>query len=344
MKWLVTGGCGFIGANLADALLRDGERVILFDNLYRHGAEQNLDWMRTRHGEAVRFVLGDVRDAQAVTALIREEHPDAIAHLAGQVAMTTSLTDPRLDFEVNAGGTLNLLEAVRQTSPETAVVFSSTNKVYGALEHLRIEESSTRYVLPDYPDGLDESTPLDGHSPYGCSKLAADQYVRDYARVYGLKTVVFRHSSVYGGRQFATFDQGWIGWFCVKALEAARPASGPFTIHGNGKQVRDVLFVDDVVSAYRSAVRHIGTSAGRVFNIGGGMANSLSLLELFRILERLIGTELVFHSLDWRQGDQKVFVADIRHAAGELSWRPATGIEAGLHRMIEWTRGAAGHA
>ncbi len=202
MKWLVTGGCGFIGVNLADALLRDGESVTLFDNLYREGSEQNLTWMRSRHHDSFRFVRGDVRDAEAVREAVKDDRPDAIAHLAGQVAMTTSLADPRFDFEVNAGGTLNVLEAVRLTSPETAVVFSSSNKVYGALDHLRTEELSTRYVLPDFPLGLDESAPLDGHSPYGCSKLAADQYVRDYSRVYGLRTVVLRHSSMYGGRQY----------------------------------------------------------------------------------------------------------------------------------------------
>jgi CDP-paratose 2-epimerase len=340
MKWLVTGGCGFIGVNLADALLRDGEGVTLFDNLYRKGSKQNLTWMRSRHQESFRFVHGDVRDSEAVTRAVREDHPDAIAHLAGQVAMTTSLADPHLDFEVNAGGTLNVLEAVRLASPDTAVVFSSSNKVYGALDHLRIEELSSRYVLPDYPLGLDESTPLDGHSPYGCSKLAADQYVRDYSRVYGLRTVVFRHSSVYGGRQFATFDQGWIGWFCRKALEATRPGAKPFTINGTGKQVRDVLFVDDAVSAYRGAVAHIGTSAGNIYNIGGGMSNSLSLLELFTLLEGMVGCTMRHTRLDWRQGDQKVFVADIRHAARDLGWQPSTTSESGIRQTLEWTMDA----
>jgi len=340
MKWLVTGGCGFIGTNLADALLRDGESVTLFDNLYREGSEQNLTWMRSRYQDSFRFVRGDVRDPEAVTKIIKDDHPDAIAHLAGQVAMTTSLADPRFDFEVNAGGTLNVLEAVRIASPEAAVVFSSTNKVYGALDHLRIEELSSRYALPDYPLGLDESTSLDGLSPYGCSKLAADQYVRDYSRVYGLRSVVFRHSSVYGGRQHATFDQGWIGWFCRKAIEATRVGADPFTINGTGKQVRDVLYVDDAVSAYRNAVAHIDTSAGKVYNIGGGMGNSFSLLELFAFLEGIVGCTMAHTQLDWRQGDQKVFVADVRRAAKDLGWQPATSSESGIRRTLEWTKEA----
>lgn len=338
MKWLVTGGCGFIGVNLAEALLRDGEGVTLFDNLHRQGSEENLRWMRSRHQESFRFIRGDVRDAEAVRKAVADDRPDAIAHLAGQVAMTTSLADPRFDFDVNAGGTLNVLEAVRLASSETAVVFSSTNKVYGALDHLRTEELPTRYVLPDFPFGLDESAPLDGHSPYGCSKLAADQYVRDYSRVYGLRTVVLRHSSMYGGRQFATFDQGWIGWFCRQALEAARPGAQPFTINGNGKQVRDVLFVDDAVSAYRQAITQIQVTSGKVYNIGGGMVNSLSLLELFALLEAMVGCTMKHTQLDWRQGDQKVFVADVRTAIRDLQWQPATNSDEGIRRTLDWTR------
>ena len=344
MNWLVTGGCGFIGVNLADALLRDGESVTLFDSLYREGAEENLAWVRSRYPDAVRFVRADIRDAEAVAAIVKESSPDVIAHLAGQVAMTTSLANPRLDFEVNAGGTLNVLEAVRNFSPSSGVLFSSTNKVYGDLEHLRIEEQATRYALPDHPFGLDEHAPLDGHSPYGCSKLAADQYVRDYARAFGLRTVVFRHSSVYGGRQFATFDQGWIGWFCQMAVEATKPGAKPFSINGNGKQVRDVLFIEDAVAAYRAAAERLDACAGNVYNLGGGMANSLSLLELFSMLEGITGCPLNHYALDWRRGDQKVFVADIRRAEQALGWRPNTGSEAGVRQMLEWMRSRSEHA
>jgi CDP-paratose 2-epimerase len=344
MKWLVTGGCGFIGANLADALLRDGESVTLFDNLYREGSEQNLAWIASRHPDAFRFIRGDVRDADAVLRIIQDDRPEAIAHLAGQVAMTTSLADPRFDFEVNAGGTLNLLEAVRKECPDSPIVFSSSNKVYGALDQLHTEEQPMRYVLPDYPLGLDESLPLEGHSPYGCSKLAADQYVHDYARVFGLRTVVFRHSSMYGGRQYATFDQGWIGWFCQKALEAGRAEGRTFTINGNGKQVRDVLFAEDAIAAYRGAVAHIEVAAGKVYNIGGGMDNSLSLLELFAMLEKLAGCVMAPTPLEWRQGDQKVFVADIRRAARDLQWRPTVSSEDGVRETLKWTREALGDA
>ncbi|MBM3122300.1 MAG: SDR family NAD(P)-dependent oxidoreductase [Chloroflexi bacterium] len=344
MSWLVTGGCGFIGVNLADALLRDGESVVLFDSLYRAGAEENLAWVQSRHREGVHFVRADIRDAEAVAAIVKQSTPDVIAHLAGQVAMTTSLENPRLDFEVNAGGTLNILEAVRAFSPGSAVLFSSTNKVYGDLEHLRIEELATRYALPDYPSGLDERAPLDGHSPYGCSKLAGDQYVRDYARVFGLRTVVFRHSSVYGGRQFATFDQGWIGWFCRMALEAAQAGAKPFSINGNGKQVRDVLYIDDAVAAYRAAAARLDACAGKVYNLGGGMANSLSLLELFSMLERITGSTLRHYELEGRKGDQKVFVADIRRAGQDLGWQPITETEAGVRQMLEWIRSRTKHA
>lgn len=344
MNWMITGGCGFIGINLADALLRDGESVTLLDNLYREGSKENLAWMRDRHRGRFRFVREDIRDSKAVTRVVMNGSPDIIAHLAGQVAMTTSLADPRLDFEVNALGTLNVLEAVRLHSPTTGVLYASTNKVYGSLENLRTEETSTRYVLPDHPRGLDENTPVDAHSPYGCSKLAADQYVRDYHRVYGLATVVFRHSSVYGGRQFATFDQGWIGWFCRKALEAPDPRAKPFSINGDGKQVRDVLHVEDAVIAYRQAAGRIHTVAGSIFNLGGGMGNSLSLLELFRLLEEMSGHPMRHFQLDWRPGDQKVFVADTAKAQDALGWQPGIDKEVGLRQTYDWIRQTFGNA
>ena len=338
MTWLITGGCGFVGTNLADALLSKGEEVVILDNLSRVGSRDNLAWLRSKHGSDWRFVEADVRDADTVARIVKETRPYALAHLAAQVAMTTSIENPRLDFEVNALGTLNVLEAVRLYSPTTIVLYSSTNKVYGSLEYLRYEETETRYILPDYPNGLDESLPLDGHSPYACSKLAADQYVRDYHRIYGIPTVVFRHSSMYGGRQFATYDQGWIGWFCLKALEMADPNTPPFTISGNGKQVRDVLHADDLVAAYMKAVENIARTAGQVYNIGGGCANSLSLLELFELLEKLIGVQMRFRCLEWRPGDQKVFIADYRKAQRDFGWHPVVGKEDGIRRMLEWSR------
>jgi CDP-paratose 2-epimerase len=338
VSWLITGGCGFVGSNLADALMRDGEDVVILDDLSRTGSASNLEWLRTRHGSDWRFEQADVRDADMVSRLVSETSPTVVAHLAGQVAMTTSIADPRRDFETNALGTFNVLDALRLRSPSSILLYSSTNKVYGSLEQFTYTETATRYVLPDRPLGLDEGLPLEGHSPYGCSKLCGDQYVHDFARMYGLRTVVFRHSSMYGGRQFATYDQGWIGWFCMKALEMADPAAPPFTISGDGKQVRDALHSDDLVGAYLSATAAIGTTAGRVYNIGGGPANSLSLLELFALLERLTGSTMRFERLPWREGDQKVFVADISAAHRDFGWSPGVSSEAGIARMLDWCR------
>jgi CDP-paratose 2-epimerase len=338
MNWLITGGCGFVGCNLADALLQQGATVALLDNLSRRGARENLHWLRSRHGAGWPFFETDIRHEQAVARVVRQLQPANLAHLAGQVAMTTSLADPRLDFEINAGGTLNVLEAVRIHSQGTAIYFSSTNKVYGSLDSLRYDETPTRYVLPDHPRGLDESLQLDGSSPYGCSKLCAEQYCRDYHRMFGLRTVVFRHSSMYGGRQFATADQGWIGWFCQKALERAAGSREPIVISGDGKQVRDVLHATDLVEVYLQAAERIETTSGQIYNIGGGMPNSLSLVELFALLGQLTGATLSFESKPWRAADQKVFVADYGRATADFGWRPRTDHRQGLKEAIDWTR------
>ncbi len=336
MKWLITGGCGFIGTNLTGALLQAGDSVIVLDNLSRRGSLENLKWLQAHFADAFRFLPIDIRDTDQIDRTVREFKPEVIAHLAGQVAMTTSIADPRLDFETNALGTFNILEAVRLHSPATTMLYSSTNKVYGSLSQIRTVELESRYVLPDYPDGLDENIPLEGHSPYGCSKLTGDQYVHDYSRIYGIPTVVFRHSSMYGGRQYATFDQGWIGWFCQQAIAMQDTAAEPFTINGDGKQVRDVLYADDLISAYQMAVRNIKTTAGRIYNIGGGSANSLSLLELFAILEDLTGNTLRYRRLEWRSGDQRVFIADIQRARADFDWFPVITKEIGIRRMLEW--------
>ena len=263
--------------------------------------------------------------------------PDAVFHLAGQVAMTTSIADPRMDFEVNALGTLNLLEAVRTQTPEAVVIYSSTNKVYGDLEQYQYRETDTRYVCVGRPDGFDEQTPLDFHSPYGCSKGSADQYLRDYHRIFGLKTVVFRHSSMYGGRQFATADQGWIGWFCQMAAETrGGHRKEPFTISGNGKQVRDVLHADDMISLYFSTLKHADAAAGQAFNVGGGNENSLSLLELFDLLESEIGQPLAYIKLPPRESDQRVFVADFGMIKRLTGWRPQVSAKHGVLQMLDW--------
>jgi len=341
MSWLITGGCGFVGTNLADELLSRGEAVVIFDNLSRFGSEINLNWLRSRHGSDWQLIQGDVRDAPALTKTVAEVRPSAVAHLAGQVAATTSLANPRMDFEINALGALNILEAVRLNHPEAVILFSSTNKVYGSLESFEYRETPTRYEAVAHETGFDESLQLDGSTPYGCSKLAADTYFRDYKRVYGIRTMVFRHSSMYGGRQFATFDQGWIGWFCQKALEMQDPNTPPISISGDGKQVRDLLFASDLVNCYISAYKHVDSCAGEAFNIGGGIENSLSLRELFKELELLTNAEIRFTQGDWRVADQKVFVADFRKASLYFDWRPMTSYKTGLAKMMEWSRRGA---
>lgn len=335
MKYLITGGCGFLGSNLAAEVLSRGEELMVFDDLSRLGSDENLSWLRAQR--TFEFMRADIRNARDVEDAIKRGRPDVIFHLAGQVAMTTSIADPRLDFETNALGTLNVLEAVRSHAPEAVLIYSSTNKVYGDLEQYSYRETETRYECVEFPDGFDESVPLDFRSPYGCSKGAADQYMLDYARIYGLNTVVFRHSSMYGGRQFATYDQGWVGWFCQQALLAKHgKLDEPFTISGNGKQVRDVLHAEDMVRLYFTAVDHIGEAKGEAFNIGGGLANSLSLLELFQLLEELLGVGLQYRQLPVRESDQRVFVADASKAASRLNWKPAIDAKKGIRSMLEW--------
>ncbi len=335
MKLLITGGCGFLGSNLATYALSQGIDLCVFDSLYRHGSQSNLQWLSTQG--KFEFVHGDIRNANDVQRVVARFKPDAIFHLAGQVAMTTSIDNPRMDFEVNALGTVNLLEAVRIHTPEAVVIYSSTNKVYGDLEQFKYLETDTRYVCIERPNGFDEQTPLDFHSPYGCSKGSADQYLKDYYRIFGLKTVVLRHSSMYGGRQFATADQGWIGWFCQKAAQTkAGLLNEPFTISGNGKQVRDVLHAEDMISLYFSMLKHSNMVAGQAFNIGGGISNSLSLLELFGLLEAEIGQALHFNQLPPRDSDQRVFVADISKAKTIVGWAPQVSASAGVVRMMEW--------
>ncbi|HKI60923.1 MAG TPA: GDP-mannose 4,6-dehydratase [Mariprofundaceae bacterium] len=338
MKLLITGGCGFLGSNLAHEVLRRGDALVVFDNLSRLGSEQNLSWLQGL-GE-FEFVRGDIRDAHAVAEVVARVKPDVVFHLAGQVAMTTSIADPRYDFEVNALGSLNLLEAIRHFAPAATVVYSSTNKVYGDLEWVEFREANSRYVASDYAQGFDESVPLEFHSPYGCSKGAADQYMLDYARIFGLNTVVFRHSSMYGGRQFSTIDQGWIGWFCQQAIDQQKGSQEPFTIAGNGKQVRDVLHAEDMKRLYFSVVERSARVRGQVFNIGGGMENSLSLLELFALLKEITGTALNYVETPPRESDQKVFVADIRKARELLDWRVEVSPRAGVQDMIDWLSGS----
>lgn len=337
MRLLITGGCGFLGSNLAADALARGDELLVFDNLSRSGSRANLEWLQ-KQGKFM-FEHGDIRNQNDITRVVQSFKPEAVFHLAGQVAMTTSIANPRMDFEINVLGSHNLLEAVRAFVPDATVVYSSTNKVYGDLEQYSYRETATRFECVEYPNGFDEKTPLEFHSPYGCSKGAADQYMLDYARIFGLKTVVFRHSSMYGGRQFATYDQGWIGWFCQKAEECRTgKLKEPFTISGTGKQVRDVLHAEDMKRLYVAAVANINKAKGQAFNIGGGQANSLSLLELFTLLEDITSARLNYKQLPARESDQRVFVADVSKARRLLEWEPQVSANAGITQMTDWIR------
>lgn len=337
MKYLITGGCGFLGSNLAAEVLQRNDELFIFDNLYRTGTEQNLKWLQSQG--KFKFYHSDIRSYNDVEYAIRDCKPDVIFHLAGQVAMTTSLDNPRFDFEVNVLGGNNVLEAVRKFSPDTIVTYSSTNKVYGDLEWVDYEETDTRYKAIGFENGFDEKISLDFQSPYGCSKGATDQYMLDYAKMFDLKTVVFRHSSIFGGRQYATADQGWIGWFVKQAIDIKSGVlKEPFTISGSGKQVRDVLFGDDLKNCYFSAIDQIDKTKGQAFNVGGGMQNSLSLLELFKILEQELDIEMLHTKLPWRKSDQKVYVADTGKAFETFGWKPAISSLEGVQRMISWVQ------
>lgn len=336
MRYLITGGCGFIGSNLAAEVLNQKEELFVFDNLFRYGSSDNLAWLKSKGN--FKYYPYDIRNFNDVETVIKEVKPDYIFHLAGQVAMTTSISNPRLDFEINAVGTFNLLDAVKKHSPDSIVLYSSTNKVYGDFEDLSFREEPLRYVCEKFPDGFPETISLDFHSPYGCSKGCADQYLLDFNRIYGMRTIVFRHSSMYGSNQHATYDQGWIGWFCQKALEIkAGKLKDSLTISGTGKQVRDVLHATDVVNLYFKA-KDTESAYGQAFNIGGGIENSLSLLELFQLLENILNIKITFEQLPWRESDQKVFVADNIKINNFTKWKPDVKKEIGLHKMIEWLK------
>lgn len=329
MRYLLTGGAGFIGSNAAACLKSRGDEVVVVDNLSRKGSVVNARWLAQQHG--VTLTELDLRDAGAIAAYVAKVRPDVVLHCAGQVAVTTSVLNPRRDFEDNALGTFNLLEAVRQGAPEAIVLYTSTNKVYGGMEDVGIELRDGRYSYIGLPEGCDERRPLDFHSPYGCSKGAADQYVRDYARIYGMRTVVFRQSCIYGYRQFGVEDQGWVAWFSIRAA-----LGRPVTIFGDGRQVRDVLFVDDLIDAFQAAIKRIDVAAGRVYNIGGGAANQMSLLDLVAQLDRLSGRRLGVEHAAWRPGDQRIFVCDIKKAKNELGWAPKISCSEGVERLYRW--------
>ena len=335
MKYLITGGLGFLGSNLSLEAIKRDEKLYIVDNFFRVGSQENLNWLR--ENGSFEFFHGDVRNSNDIERIIKEIKPDVIFHVAGQVAMTTSIQNPRLDFEINALGTLNVLESVRNYCPNACIIYSSTNKVYGDLEFLEYDETETRYIPKKYPNGFDENLPLEFRSPYGCSKGAADQYMLDYARIFDLNTIVFRHSSIYGSRQFATYDQGWIGWFCQKAIETKNNAlKEQITISGNGKQVRDILFFEDIVNLYFTASEKFENIKGNVFNIGGGIDNSLSILELFDLLEEKLKLKIKYSKLNPRESDQKFFVANLGKAQKLIGWKPKVSYEQGIEKMVNW--------
>jgi len=335
VKWLITGGAGFIGTNAAETLVRAGDRCVLADNFHRPGAKYNQEHLRERFGLRVDYL--DVRFPDQVNAYW-QAHGDAdiVLHLAGQVSLVASIDHPRYDFDTNALGTFNVLEATRRFLPEAKLIYASTNKVYGDLRDLDVAEDATRYRLPDFPEGLGEDLPIHLHGGYSCSKGTADQYALDYHRVYGLSTVALRQSSIYGGRQYASEDQGWVSYFVQMGVERRK-----FRISGGGKQVRDLLHVSDLIECYRAIAKMPRESLafGQAFNIGGGPRASLSLVELFVLLESEYGFPMTYTSGPPRTGDQKVFIADICKAAEYLGWRPSVAIDEGMEELVEWSKG-----
>ncbi|MFA5358745.1 MAG: GDP-mannose 4,6-dehydratase [Patescibacteria group bacterium] len=330
-NYLIIGGAGFIGSNIASYLCSVGKSVTILDNFSRRGTDLNLKWLQTSYPD-IKVVKADVRhDLDKLNEAVAQN--EVVYHLAAQVAVTTSVKNPREDFEINALGTFNVLEAARLSARKPIVIFSSTNKVYGGMEDVKIVHDEKRYSYADYPLGIPEDRLLDFHSPYGCSKGTGDQYVRDYARIYDIPTVVFRQSCIYGTHQFGLEDQGWVAWFTIASL-----LSKPLKIYGDGKQVRDVLFVDDLVRAFVSATDNIEKTKGKIFNIGGGASYTMSLLELVSYLEEFLGQKITYSFADWRPGDQPVYISDVRKAKEVFGWQPQIDVKQGVSKLVFWVK------
>ena len=335
MKIIIIGGAGFIGINTAQYFLKkrdENHEVVIYDNCSRPGSRDNIDWLCSNY--QVKYVPGDIRNYDNMESLLNEHRDtDVIIHLAAQVAVTTSVNNPRMDYETNLSGTFNILEALRNNNMAPFLIYSSTNKVYGALESIPIEETETRYKFTDLPGGITEKVNLDMYSPYGCSKGAADQYVRDYNRIYDIPTVVFRQSCIYGPHQYGIEDQGWVAWFIIATLLEKK-----VTVFGTGKQVRDILYVSDLIKAYDQAIKNKDKCRGRIFNIGGGSDNSLSILEFFSTVENITGKKVQFTHEDWRPGDQKIFISNNSSLLNETGWFPQTSCEKGIKQTVKWIR------
>ena len=333
LRILIIGGCGFVGSNISNHFLQNGDDLIVYDNLSRKGVEKNLKWLRQISKNKIKFIDGDIRNFELLKNSI--DNVDVIFHTAAQVAVTTAINNPAEDFQINALGTFNILEATRQSKNDPVVIYTSTNKVYGNnVNSIPLIEKKTRYEFGDkkFKNGIPETFPVDAdeHTPYGCSKYAADLYVRDYSAVYDMKTVAFRMSCIYGFRQFGTEDQGWLAHFIISSIMGR-----PIKIYGDGKQVRDILFIDDLVHAFETVVSKINKTKGKAYNIGGGTNNSISLLELISILEKL-NSKIDFSFDDWRPFDQKVYISDIRKAERDFNWYPKTTKESGIRKLFTW--------
>jgi len=332
MRCLITGGAGFVGSNLAASLISEGHCVSVIDNLQREGTAKNIQWLASIG--KYEFQQNDIRNRGFCDELIQSFKPDVIFHLAGQVAMTTSLKDPRDDYETNVTGTINILEIVRKKLPECVFAFASTNKVYGDLSQISTSEQDTRFVPDTNLRAFDEYLPLNFKSPYGCSKGAADQYVLEYARAYGLRTFVFRHSTIYGGKQLSSYDQGWIGWFASEAVAQLYDPTKSFSISGSGKQVRDILHVNDVISLYKCLLEKKQHAYGEAFNIGGGLENSISIIELVDLLETKLDHKLNTYHISERHCDQRYYVSQINKAVTAFNWKPTISISSGIDEVL----------
>jgi len=330
MRILITGGAGFIGCNAAKHFLDKGHDVIVVDNLSRTGTKENLRWLEDQEIPFT-FIHADIRNMNRLKEVFQNDPIDAVLHLAAQTAVTVSVTNPRADFEANAWGTFNLLEAIRLSKSNPIVIYASTNKVYGRMDDVEVVECNDQYTYKELERGVPETRSLDFHSPYGCSKGCADQYMIDYGRIYELRTVVFRQSCIYGCRQFGIEDQGWVAWFTIAAV-----LGKPITIYGDGKQVRDILFIEDLIDLYSLAIKHIDIVQGQAYNVGGGFENSISLLTLISMLEALVGRKISMKFDNWRPGDQKVFISDITKVKRDLGWVPNTFPDEGIQSLFEW--------
>lgn len=339
-KIIITGGAGFIGCNIAKRFLRYGAEVIILDNLSRKGTDKNLEWLRSIKGGRLHFIKADISHTDALEQIFIDRKfgdIDIVFHMAAQVAVTTSVDNPSIDFRTNALGTFNLLEAIRRSNQRPILINASTNKVYGKLSDVKIKRASIRYKFENLPYGVSEKMSLDFYSPYGCSKGCAEQYVIDYSRIYGLPTVSFRQSCIYGRRQFGIEEQGWVAHFIISSI-----FDKDITIFGDGRQVRDILYIDDLIDVFLSAIRRIRYSFGKVYNIGGGIRNSISLLELINLIEKFTKKKIRLRYEDWRPGDQRVYISDIRKARRELSWKPRVSIKDGIKKLLLWVKNNKG--